>query len=199
MLHLTTLAILFFFLSLSFLTQNSQFLLMVSLKSNLNWPRSEMVSFCKITRLLSRETLLQGIKIFTQNNFIISIVLIWYLPLVDLLSFFLVLMLNIWLQRLSFSRIWGIKNSQFSYPQDTMVSVREIRKTVSPQKISGYSPAFSWLNSVFHFFPSERFVLTTHSNVNISNKWLSKDFYNVIAWWSSRNFAMMVRNKRTIK
>ena len=79
------------FLSLSFSKQNPWLLSLVSLKSSLNWPKiwnSLLLQYNQIDRW---GTFVTGIKIFTRNKLIISVVLIWYLPIVNLLSFLLVL------------------------------------------------------------------------------------------------------------
>ena len=76
-------------------------------------------------QIVKQGNFVTGIKIFTRNNLIISIVLMWHLPIgFDVFTiiifvndsssvtvFYMVLMLHIWLHRKSFSRIWGIKNS----------------------------------------------------------------------------------------
>ena len=78
--------------SLSFSKQNPWLLPLVSLKSSLNWPKiwnSLLLQYNQINRWW---TFVTGIKIFTPNKLLISIVLIWYLPIVNLLSFLPVLM-----------------------------------------------------------------------------------------------------------
>ena len=106
------------------------YLLLVSLKSPLNWSKiwkSLLLQNNKI--LLFWENFVTSIKIFTQNNLIISIVLTWYLPMVNLLCicyafqiffvndtssvtlYYMVLMLCISLERITFSRICGVQNS----------------------------------------------------------------------------------------
>ena len=91
-----------FFSPFSLLTQNPQFLPLVSLKSPLDWPK------------IRHGLLLQNNQIV--NNWTISIGMIWYLPIVNLLScqhvfvndspsvtvFYTVLMLCIWLHRIRF-------------------------------------------------------------------------------------------------
>ena len=80
------------FWSLSFSTQNSTSLLLVSLKSPLNWPKIRNGLLLQNKQIVKRGNLVTGIKIFTWNNLIICIVLIWYLPILNLLSFLPVLM-----------------------------------------------------------------------------------------------------------
>ena len=80
------------FWSLSFSTQNSTSLLLVSLKSPLNWPKIWNGLLLQNKQIVKWGNLVTGIKIFTWNNLIICIVLIWYLPILNLLSFLPVLM-----------------------------------------------------------------------------------------------------------
>ena len=70
-----------FFLSFSFSTQNT-----------LNWPKIQNGLLLQNIKIVKRGNFVTGIKIFTGNNLIISIVFIWYLPVVNLLSFLPVLM-----------------------------------------------------------------------------------------------------------
>ena len=83
--HFTTLAI-HIFLSLSFSMQNPQFLLLVSLKSPLNWPKIENGLLLQNNQIAQWRNFVTGIKRFTWNDLIFVIVLIWYLPIVNLLS-----------------------------------------------------------------------------------------------------------------
>ena len=75
------------FFSLSFSTQNPQFLPLVSLKSPLNWSNIWKSLLLQINnKIVKRGNFATDIKIFTRKNLIISIVLILYLPIVNLLS-----------------------------------------------------------------------------------------------------------------
>ena len=80
-----------FFLSLSSSMQNPQFLLLVSLKSSLNWPKIQNDLLLQNNQIVKWGNFVTGIKIFTWNNLMISIVLIWYLPIANLLLFLPVL------------------------------------------------------------------------------------------------------------
>ena len=73
-----------------FLKVKSPILLLVSLKSPLNWPKLwKGLFFSK--KIVKQGNFVPGIKSIYMNNLIISIMLIWYLPIVNLLSFFLFL------------------------------------------------------------------------------------------------------------
>ena len=85
------LAIPVFSFSLSLSMQNPQFLPLVSLKSSLNWPKIRNGLLFQNNQIVKSGNFVTGIKIFTQNNLIISILLIWYLPIVNLLLFLPVL------------------------------------------------------------------------------------------------------------
>ena len=105
------------------------YLLLVSLKSPLNWSKIWKSLLLQNNKIVKRENFVTSIKIFTQNNLIISIVLTWYLPMVNLLCicyafqiffvndtssvtlYYMVLMLCISLERITFSRICGVQNS----------------------------------------------------------------------------------------
>ena len=92
-------------------------------KKTLNWPKIQNGLFLQNSKIVKWGNFVTGIKIFTGNNLINSIVFKWYLPIVNLLSFFpifmhsryffvnyansvtlfyMVLMLRIWLHRISF-------------------------------------------------------------------------------------------------
>ena len=60
-------------------------MLLVSLKSPLNWSKIWESLLLWNNKIVKRENFVTGIKIITQNNLIISIVLTWYLPIVNLL------------------------------------------------------------------------------------------------------------------
>ena len=87
LLHIATIHI----FSLSFSTQNSQLLQLVSLKSPLDWPKIWKGLLWQNNKIIMQENFATSIKMFTQNNLIMPIVW-WYLPLVNLLSFFPILM-----------------------------------------------------------------------------------------------------------
>ena len=88
--HFTTLVIRVFSLPF-FLNAKSTIFALVSLKSPLNWPKIQNDLLLQNNHIVKRGNFVIGIKIFTWNNLIISIVLIWCLPIVNLLSFLLVL------------------------------------------------------------------------------------------------------------
>ena len=77
----------FVFFSLSFSTQTTQFLPLVSFKKFLNWPKIRNGLLLQNNEIVMQGNFDIDIKIFTGKNFKISIVLIWYLPIVNLLSF----------------------------------------------------------------------------------------------------------------
>ena len=79
------------FLSISFSMWNMQFLLLVSLEKPLNWANIWNGLLLQNNKIVKWGGFVTGIKIFTGNNLVISIVLIWYLPMLNLLSFLPVL------------------------------------------------------------------------------------------------------------
>ena len=108
---------------LSFLMQNSQFLLLFYLKYLLNWSKIRRGFLLQNKKNAKKGNFVTGTEIFTQNNLIISIVLIWYLSddtfaiipsHFDVLKiivakmndassvtwYYMVLMLHIWLHRI---------------------------------------------------------------------------------------------------
>ena len=70
---LATLTVLVFSLPF-FLKANPKFLLLVSLKSPLNWSKIQKGLLLQNNKIVKPGNLVTGIKIFTSNNWIISIV-----------------------------------------------------------------------------------------------------------------------------
>ena len=83
--HFTTLAIGVFSIPF-FLNANPQVLPLISVKSSLSWPKIRNGLLLQNNQIVKRGNFVTGIKIFTRNN-LISIVFIWHLPLVNVLSF----------------------------------------------------------------------------------------------------------------
>ena len=83
--HLTMLDICIFSLTF-FLNTKPPILLLGSLKSPLKWPKIWNGLLLQNNQIVERGNFVTGIKIFTQNNLNFSIVLIWYLSIVNLLS-----------------------------------------------------------------------------------------------------------------
>ena len=81
----TTLGICIFSLPF-FLNTKPPILLLVSLKSSLNWPKIRNGLLLQNNQIVERGNFVTGIKIFTWNNLNFSIVLIWYLSIVNLIS-----------------------------------------------------------------------------------------------------------------
>ena len=86
--HFTTLVIRVFSLPF-FVNAKSTIFVLVCLKSPLNWPKIQNDLLLQNNHIVKRGNFVIGIKIFTWNNLIISIVLIWYLPVVDCYHSFL--------------------------------------------------------------------------------------------------------------
>ena len=83
--HFTMLGICIFSLTF-FLNTKPPILLLGSLKSPLNWPKIWNGLLLQNNQIVERGNFVTGIKIFTRNNLDFSIVLIWYLSIVNLLS-----------------------------------------------------------------------------------------------------------------
>ena len=104
-------------------------------------PKYEMDSFFKQPDSQATQwqnKFVTGIKVFTQNDLTVCVVLIWYLPIVNLLSFlsvlthwgyffvnysssltlfWMILMLCIWLHRISFRRSKVLKTCSRTFRQ----------------------------------------------------------------------------------
>ena len=78
------------FFSLSFSTQNTQFLQLVSSKIPLNWRKIQNGLFLQNNKIVKQGNFVTAIKIFTGNNLIISIVFIHSFPFWRIQDIFLV-------------------------------------------------------------------------------------------------------------
>ena len=75
-------------------------------KAPLNWPKIQNGLLWQNNQIAKRENFVTGIKMFIQTNLSIFIVLIWYLPIVNLVSF---------LPILTYSRYFFCKWFKFCY------------------------------------------------------------------------------------